>query len=314
MTIATMITIDEATVYEITLVKKSSDKILFRVVLFFLSWSLLPGAIHAQIQIGVDANYLTPTQSFYYNDKTNMTSANYSVTRSAKRISLGTGINFGIHGAYLIKGVFGPELGVNYQESNNYVSKYDMTFFSSESVHATSELSATSLQGFVGARYQSKYVLIKKIQPFASAGLLLGIGTRHKEVYHEEHYMNPGPGPATTSIIEQQLDYTGGTAYGIYFRSGFVFPINNRLLLQAHFSYNGLSWAPQRAKYSRYVVDGVDQLPFMDKQDKEVEFVESYDTSQHSPDKPDQTLKFNLPYSGLGGGIRVIMVLGGADN
>ena len=187
MTIATMITIDDAPVNETTLRKKLSCNTMFRIALFFISAILLPGAIHAQVQIGVDANYLTPTQSFYYNDQTNMTSANYSVTRSAKKISLGTGINFGIHGAYLIKGVFGPELGVNYQESNNYVSHYDMTFFSSESVHATSELSATSLQGFVGARYQSKYVLLKKIQPFASAGLLLGIGTRYKEVYYEEH-------------------------------------------------------------------------------------------------------------------------------
>lgn len=51
----------------------------------------------------------------------------------------------------------------------------------------------------------------------------------------------------------------------------------------------------------------------MNKQDKEVEFVESYDTSQLSPDKSVQMLKFNLPYSGIGG-IRVIVVLGGADN
>lgn len=70
----------------------------------------------------------------------------------------------------------------------------------------------------------------------------------------------------------------------------------------------------KKGTLTKSTVDDVDQMPMLDKIDKEIEFADSYSYSTSTPadvNQPDKSTKFYLPFSSIGINIGLHISLGG---
>lgn len=84
-------------------------------------------------------------------------------------------------------------------------------------------------------------------------------------------------------------------------------------MLFAECAANCQNWAPTKGELTKSMQNGVDQLPNMDKVDKEVEFVNSYtegSNTVNNPNEPTTELKFFMPFSSIGLNIGIVMRFG----
>ena len=75
---------------------------------------------------------------------------------------------------------------------------------------------------------------------------------------------------------EYETEYSGGISFGFAGGIGADFMFNESIGIFTEVSINTQSWAPKKSKYTKYIDDGVDQLPSMTTSEIETEYVDSY--------------------------------------
>jgi hypothetical protein len=106
--------------------------------------------------------------------------------------------------------------------------------------------------------------------------------------------------PGLTSSYETRSKDYGGIAVGAQAAVGTNFKISKLLSLFGEINIDGLSWAPTKGKYTKYTVNGVDQLPDMGANEKTWVYVISRDNTAIPTGDPDKRVKTNYSFTNAG--------------
>lgn len=142
------------------------------------------------------------------------------------------------------------------------------------------------------------------------AGLIVSLGNKLVSTQSYKSSFSLGGGSNSSESINE---YTGGISFGFHGSLGFNYIINDKFMLFAECAANCQNWAPTKGELTKSMQNGVDQLPNMDKVDKEVEFVNSYtegSNTVNNPNEPTTELKFFMPFSSIGLNIGIVMRFG----
>lgn len=216
---------------------------------------------------------------------------NETVTYEMADIFLGSGINFGGSIGYMFNGNIGIDLSFSMLRGmeNSITSK---SIYQWGDYQDKTSLSSNMF------RFAPSLVLMAdliKVNPYAKFGVIAGFGTIRND------------SRATSGDPENDLiinsEFSGGNAIGISASLGAVYPVSERFSIFGEFRMINKSYAPTKAKILKYMDEGVDQLPHLSKNEKEINFVDkiTYDYNMNpDPDKPGESLRIEFPFSSFG--------------
>ncbi|MEO8146143.1 MAG: outer membrane beta-barrel protein [Bacteroidia bacterium] len=224
--------------------------------------------------------------------------------------SFGKGFQAGGTFGYMFNENVGAELGLS------YLSGADMTGNYSESNSSTTFPHSSTQENTLSGNMLRISPALKiaagegKIKPYMKAGLVVGMSPKVIETSFRTD-INNGIGSKT----EMEIVYSGGTPIGFTGSLGADFKLNDRISIFFEFNMIAQSWAPKKGIMTKYTEDGVDQLPDMDTNEKEVEFVDSYTESSstnntYNAQSPSKELKVFLPFSSAGAKVGLQFALG----
>lgn len=229
------------------------------------------------------------TQTFNgYNNSTIETS-NTNATYKTNILSLGKGINFGLNLGYNFNQHVAFELGVGYLKG------------------ATTTFKDTDFDGdYIEYGYQSKFVQIKptivlsggfsKINPYVKFGLQVNSGSFDRIATRKT-------GSNILNIIQT---FSGGLSIGFSGGLGVNYTLNDKISLFGEFSFLTMKYNPEKAVLTKSDNNGVDQLPTITTSQKEISFVDSFDTSAVlNPNEPTKQNKLSYPLNSYGFSIGV---------
>jgi hypothetical protein len=96
-----------------------------------------------------------------------------------------------------------------------------------------------------------------------------------------------------------KMEFTGRSSLGFSGALGLQFELSEKLHFFTEVHMITHSWAPKRSVITEYTENGADQLPSMDTNDKETEYLDKY-TASDDPNAPDKELKYFMPLSSIG--------------
>jgi hypothetical protein len=278
-------------------------KSYFKIMLFVFAMSLFANNLSAQgvfVKINAGYGFGLGMQSWKTNTTKNTTSTTMEYTSTTENInlSLGKGLNFGAtFGAMFSKNV-GGELGLNYLIGAKTTCQ---SIESQTAILLIPAFTTTDEQSISASMFRINPSIIvasgsKEIEPYAKLGLVIGIGSVTLERI------------STTTLNSDKTEisekYNGGIALGVSSALGINFNLNDNMALFGELNMINMSYAPTKSVYTKYSVDGIDQLPTMTIKDKETEYVDSYthdSTAASTPDsQPDKKLKTKNPFGSLG--------------
>jgi len=195
----------------------------------------------------------------------------------------GTGTNIGLSAGYN----FSEKIALNLDLAYLFSKEYEIEMYSENISHRARMVNITP-----GIQMSAGY---DKFNPYAKAGLVLGFGKIITESENDDFY--------------SKTELTGGLALGINGALGIEYKLSDAFQVFAEASLASISWAPEKAEYVTYEIDGVDYLPNMTTSEKEVNFVneyeEAYGMDDDDPDEPETQLKYNYPFSNAGATIGI---------
>ncbi|MFI5203843.1 MAG: hypothetical protein ACHQF2_05050 [Flavobacteriales bacterium] len=242
---------------------------------------LAPASLHAQkLYGGIGLGYgLRLAPNFVGADQTSS-----SLTSVSK--SFGAGFSAGIMAGYFLnEGNLALQLDVNYLMG--------------------SKIEITQITPFVDDNYTYKSRMIRvapsfkftfgeKIKPYARFGVVFGFGAKLIEDYKWKDFF---AGVDVNEITE----YTSGLSVGFTSATGINFNLSDKISFFAEIAAIAQNWAPKNSIITKYVYGGVDVLSTMTTNQKETEYVDSYDPNTViGSGSPDKELKFYMPFSSWG--------------
>lgn len=125
-----------------------------------------------------------------------------------------------------------------------------------------------------------------KINPYAKFGAIIGSGKITQEFDLQ-----------LSGKTEIEAEAKGGIAFGFHAGVGLNFELTPKLSLSGELNMNNLSYAPEEGKLTKYSVDGVDQLPTLDRSMKEYEYTDNnpYVNVGGSGPTPDPNQPYRAP-------------------
>jgi hypothetical protein len=206
-------------------------------------------------------------------------------TVEAKRGGLGNGFPFVAAAGYYFGENFGVELGVDY-----FLGLSSKTVNTEGSSVETMKISGSMLS-LVPAFVMK--INLDKIKPYARLGIMIGVLNSAKTI-------NSG-GTSTYPMGDYTSKDYGGIAIGVQGAVGAEFPMSDLLSLFGEINLDGISWAPSKGKYTKYTVNGVDELGNMTTKEKTWVYVKSLDESQNIADSdPDKQPAINYSFANVG--------------
>ena len=206
-------------------------------------------------------------------------------------VNLGKGLNFGATFGYMFNKFVGAELGVNY-------------FLGGKSDARQSDLSGDFADTEVYAKMlQLKPTLVisggfSKINPYAKFGLIIGAAA---------NVTIENTGVTSTGTFASKQEFTGSSPIGFHGGAGLLYSLNNKISIFGELNVNNLNFSPKEAAITELTFNGVNLLPLSDKEDIEIEFVDSVDSAAISvPTAPRKEIKttFNMSSLALNFGVR----------
>lgn len=165
-------------------------------------------------------------------------------------VNLGKGLNFGGTVGYMFNKQFGAEVAVDYLMGSKTEAKI---LGSGGSLNQT--LSSRMIQIKPAFILSGGY---SKINPYAKLGAIIGSGK-----------ITQGFELLVSDITEAEVEAKGGLAFGFHAGIGLNFGLTPKLSLFGELNMNNLSYAPEEGKLTKYDVNGVSQLPTLDRDIKE---------------------------------------------
>ncbi|MCX6226595.1 MAG: outer membrane beta-barrel protein, partial [Bacteroidia bacterium] len=220
--------------------------------------------IYAKINAGYGLNM--GSQRINYFNFTNFSIDTVSSTKEQVNTSLGKG--FVVEGAvgYMFNKNIGAEIGISYLLGAK--TKTNQVLYGTL---RNNSLSANML------RLNPSLVIscgFDKINPYARFGLIVGFG----KIRYEDDYTSSGG-----IVVSEKMEFNGGIAWGLTAGAGASFNISKMLALFGEINMVNLSYAPTHGKLTESTFHGTDRLPNLTKNEKEVDFVDSYTTNLNYP-------------------------------
>lgn len=214
----------------------------------------------------------------------NETSATMSTTEMIKA-NLGKGLNAGVNFGYMFNKNIGFELGGNYL----FGGKIKASTKSYTGDYSNSEISTKMIQIKPTLVFRSGY---DKLNPYAKVGLVIGTGKI-------TNYRDQKSG---IDFSTQTLELDGGIPVGFHASIGTLYKLNEKLSLFGELNLVSLHYAPKKGHITEATENGVDQLPTMTVEQKEIEFIETFtDTGAPSnPNEPSKNPLIDFSFSSFG--------------
>ena len=143
-----------------------------------------------------------------------------------------------------------------------------------------------------------KLTLGEEVRPYFRMGIILGFGTGYTRI--EQMTVTIFGSINDTTTIEKYTEYSGGTAFGFNSAFGIDIDLTDNLLLFGELTFSSLSWAATKSKLTRYVIDGVDQMPLINVTSLETEYVDEYTQPVTGNAGTQKALKTHLPFGSFG--------------
>ncbi|MBI4946145.1 MAG: outer membrane beta-barrel protein [Bacteroidetes bacterium] len=257
---------------------------------FFITLTLvcaLTGTLYAQkgFYLKVDAGY---SLAF---GKIRATDPMYSIY-SSTTLSFGKGLQGGISGGYSFNQYLCVELSVSYFLSSKTVTHQNFPIYPSDTIKIDRSQQSHML------RFLPVFVVTAdkhKITPYGKFGPVFGIGN----IVTDESSYN--------GALQTKLKMYGGFPIGIYSCVGILYILSDKLQLYAEINNLNMIYAPTKGKYTKYTINGADQLPVLSTNMKEIEYVDSSPIQSTDSNEPQKILKTYYPFSsvGLNAGVKI---------
>lgn len=242
--------------------------------------------------IGMSKQGITIVDGGYYiNDFDGTTSATSTRFTSISK-SFGEGINISGALGYKITKEISAELGLSYLKSNSLNRRYT-DFISSYN----ERYGATMFQFKPAIKLSAGY---KKVNPYLKFGPVIGIGKIKVESYNVIKNSDATQAPVTYETV---FESTGGLALGIHSGIGVCYQLSSNLSLFGELNSINLSYSPDKGKYTKYAINGTDQVHNLDYAYMNYDYVNAFtNTENATPDnsKPTKVLKIDYPFGSLG--------------
>lgn len=189
--------------------------------------------------------------------------------------SYGEGLKAGASAGYMFTENFGVEVGFSYwfPRSVEYGFKYTTS---------TSSIKTTG-SGFVVVPSVVISAGTKALNPYARVGLVLGIPSLKEEIRVVE----------TGNNREIDMKEKGGLALGYSGALGINIPAGGGVDFFAEAVLSSLTFSPSSYEVTRYILNGVDQLPSL--QQKTMEYKETVSSTDQNA-----TTAVRIPFSSIG--------------
>lgn len=225
-----------------------------------------------------------PHMEYQFSDKDNN---GYQETTEAKRAGLGDGLPIFAAAGYYFGNNFGVELGVNY-----FYGLPNKIVNTRAGLTTTSKTSGSML-GLLPA-FIMKFDL-GKCKPYARLGLMIGVLNNAKNI------IKTSGSSDTLARVDATIKYYGGIAIGAQAAMGIEYPLGKLLSLFGEVNLNGISWAPEKGKFTQYSVNGVDELGNMPEIGKSWNYEEKIDLGDpFSLDQPGKRESINYSFANVG--------------
>lgn len=133
-----------------------------------------------------------------------------------------------------------------------------------------------------------------KVKPYAAIGPVFGLGTVTTN--------NTATNSGTINSSELQRQYSGSVAIGAKSVAGVQLTQGN-FIFYVQLAMIAMNYSPSKSEYTKYTLNGTDQLPSLTTYQKQTVYKTSVTTNNNNsspdPTKPNEQLKFYFPYSNI---------------
>jgi hypothetical protein len=130
-----------------------------------------------------------------------------------------------------------------------------------------------------------------KIRPYGAVGPVVGFGN----LLVDYAFTNG----SSVSGNEIQHRYSGSQAIGAKTAIGAEFT-EGRFVFYAQLTATAISYAPSKSEYTKYTLNGVDQLAMLTTSQKQIVYKSSItSTGAQDPNQPTEQIKFFIPFSSI---------------
>lgn len=264
-------------------------------IILVLSIIVYSVSIKAQTQsfayTGINIGYGTglPVYSMGSSAQTVYSGTTYTLEKG----NYGQGLNFGISLGYMFTKNTGMELGVSYligSKKEFIISSIDTDTSSGTTTENDGTITLDKIK-MIRVNPSFKVAFGDQVRPFLRMGLILGFGTSYTRI--DESIVTTTGSINDTNSIEKSTEFSGGTAFGFNSAFGVDIDLTDNLTFTSELSFSSVSWAASRSEITRYIYNGVDQLPSANPASLKTNYVNEY--TQSSPDS-HTALKTYLPF------------------
>lgn len=252
------------------------------------------------VTIGGGYGLSTAPNSAYssVNSTRNLTGSTNEISNSTG--SFGRGMQFSGTFGYMFTENIGAELNIGYLLGSKITSTNKSDgYLSYESSSSGNMLRLTpTIRISVGKQ---------KIKPYMRFGLVIGMLSKIKySSVANFTYSTTGQ----LSNEETEGYSSGGVSLGFSAGFGANYKLTDHVSIFAEIGLISQAWAPKKSVTTKYMSNGIDRLATMNINEKETEYVSSYDNSSSSISTPTKRLKTYTPFSSIGINIGIHLAFG----
>lgn len=259
----------------------------------------IPTTYGQSFYTGFDAGYGLKIPSSINNwNYDNISSINAASTYDKVNFSLGKGLYIGLTGGYKVSEVASVELNVSYLNGAP-VKAISKSIDTAGSYYVDMNYSMNARMIYLNPALMISISPEKKCNPYVKFGITCGIGKLNETIKGENF---------NGEYWDMKTVYSNGHALGFTSSLGVLYKASDLLSVFCEARVNGLSYSPNKNVLTKFTKDGIDQLPSMTVYDKELIYVDAYNTQNGPIDdtKPREMTKtlFSLYNYGLHIGLR----------
>jgi len=175
----------------------------------------------------------------------------------------------------------------------------DFTYLIGKSINSTYSANGTTQNQSSSSQFYEISPLLRvnlggsKVKPYLATGPVLGLGSLTSN--------NVSSNSSTINGSEIQRKYSGSAAFGAKSVVGAELT-QGKFIFYAQLTMIAMSYAPSKSEYTKYTLNGTDQLSQLTISQKQTVYTNSVTTINNGspdPNKPSEQLKFYLPFSNI---------------
>src|SRR5262245_61118042 len=246
---------------------------------------------YAGISIGYGTGF--PVYSIGSSTQTAYNETTYTLEKG----NYGQGLNFSITAGLMFSKNNGMEFGISYligSQKELITSRFETDTSAGTTTETEGTITLDKIK-MIRINPSFKMTFGDAARPYLRMGFILGLGTSYTRF--EESVATTTGSINDTVASEVATEYSGGKAFGFNRDLGCDIDLSDNLIFFEELSFSSVSWAATKSEITRYIYDGVDQLPSLDPASLKTQYVDDY--AQTSPAN-HIALKTYLPFGCFG--------------